>query len=192
MDLDFYRDVICTMALIGLHVPAETARLMNSIKVPGVKQSASDMHITIIYLGKDTSIETIASALTSIHKITSQTSPFLCGVKSVSSFPKNPDDGIPIILPVLSPRLHILREQLVNEFTSSGIEFNNKYPEYKPHVTMSYVTDDSMSKYNSPMDGPLTWTASQLFLWGGNDGDEALSVNFPFVLGPLDRIARRL
>lgn len=180
------------MAFIGLRVPSETGRLLESVEAPGVKKAASEMHVTILYLGKNLPIETVAQSMIATFNVASQTNPFICGVKEVSSFPPNPDDGIPVIFPVLSPSLHTFRDALKNEFTRLKVPYSDKYPDYKPHVSLSFIKDSSMTSYNAPMKGPLTWTASEVVIWGGNKNDELVSVVIPFVLGPLERVARRM
>lgn len=180
------------MAFIGLKVPHETARLLESIEVPGERLASSEMHVTILYLGKDLPIETVAQAMVAAFNVASQTNPFICGMKDVSSFPENPDDGIPIIFPVLSAGLHEFRALLLQELVKLKVPFSNKYPDYKPHVTASYVSDGSLTAYASPMPGPLTWTASEVIIWGGNKSDEVVSIHLPFVLGSIERIARRI
>lgn len=180
------------MAFLGLRVPLETGRLLESVEVPGEKKASSEMHVTILYLGKNLPVETVAQAMIAAYNVTSKTPPFICGVKEVSSFPENPDDGIPIIAPIISPGLHAFRAALLDEFTRLKVPYSNKYPDYKPHISLSYITDNSMDSYNAPMQGPLTWTASAAVIWGGNRNDEMLCVDLPFVLGPIERVARRI
>lgn len=172
------------MAFIGLKVPAGIARILESVPdVPGDRHSASDMHVTILYLGKGIPVTDVAKAMCAAYQITSQMRPFACGLSEVSSFPGS-DDGVPLICPVESPSLHDLNAALKAEFDRLGLEFDNKYSEYKPHVTMSYVTDGSLESHQQPLPGPLAWTASELVIWGGDNGDDVLSVSMPFVLNP--------
>lgn len=180
------------MAFIGLTVPSGTARLIETLDVPGERKAASQMHVTILYLGKDLPFDIISKAMIATINVCQKTNPFICGVKDVSSFPRNPDDGVPIILPVLSSGLHRLRNSLIEEFTTLGVPFSNKYPDFKPHVSVAFVKDDGFGSYSSPMDGPLTWTASEIIIWGGNKNDELVSINCPFSLGPLEKISRNI
>lgn len=179
------------MAFIGLRVPSETGRLIETIDVPGEKKKTSEYHVTILYLGKNLSIEAVAQAMMAAYNITSKTNPFVCGVKNISSFPENPDDGVPVILPVISPGLMKLRIDLEQSFKDSGVPYSNKY-DFNPHVSVSFIKDKSSASYEAPMPGPLTWTASEIVIWGGNKNDEVVSISLPFVLGPLETIARKL
>lgn len=180
------------MAFMGLKVPAGIARILESVKdVPGDRHSASDMHVTILYLGKGLPVTDVAKAMCAAYQVTSRTRPFACGLTEMSSFPGG-DDGVPVICPVLSPDLHALQSAMKAEFDRLGVSYLDKYPDYSPHVTMSYVTDGSLESYGQGLPGPLAWTASELVIWGGDDGDEVLSVSMPFVLGPLERMASRI
>lgn len=180
------------MAFIGLKVPHEAARLLRGVDVPGDRLSTSDMHVTVLYLGHGVPVVEVAKAMCAAHQVTSRTAPFLCGIRDVSSFPGG-EDGIPVICPVHSPGLHVLNAALRAEFDRLCIRYSKKWPEYKPHVTLSYVTGpDAPRAYSSDLPGPLTWTASDMVIWGGDEGDEVLSVTMPFVLGPVERAARRI
>lgn len=180
------------MAFIGLSVPDGTARLIETLDVPGERKAASQMHVTILYLGKDIPLEVVSQVMVAAVGVCQATNPFICGVKDVATFPRNPDDGVPVILPVMSPGLHRLRAALVDEFTRLKIPFSNKYPDFKPHVSVAFVKDESFTTYSAPMNGPLTWTASEIVIWGGNKNDELVSISCPFALGPLERISRNM
>jgi len=180
------------MAFIGLKVPDDASRLLAGVEVPGERHSASDMHVTILFLGQDLPITEVAKAMCAAFQVTSRTRPFVCGVKDVSSFPRGAD-GLPVICPVVSPGLMVLNAALRAEFDRLGLGYSKKYPEYKPHVTLSYDrVPGGPDSYSAPLPGPLTWTASDMVIWGGNEADEILSVNLPFVLGPIERAARRI
>lgn len=180
------------MAFIGLKVPHETARLLEGVDVPGEKHSASDMHVTVLYLGKDVPVVEVAKSMCAAHQVTSRTRPFLCGLNEVSSFPKG-DDGVPVICPVRSPGLVSLNAALRAEFDRLGVGYSKKWPDYRPHVTLSYMAGESdPPEYSAPLPGPVTWTASDMVIWGGDESDQVLSVTMPFVLGPVERAARRL
>jgi len=179
------------MAAVMLKLPHEAARLLEGVEVPGDRHSASDMHVTLFLLGKDLPVVDVAKAMCAAYQVTSRTRPFTCALGAVSSFPRG-DDGVPIICPVVSPGLMGFRAALKAEFDRLGIGYSKKFPEYKPHVTLSYCSDEGLDTYSSPLPGPLTWTASDMVIWGGDHADHVLSVNMPFVLGPVERAARRL
>lgn len=175
------------MAFIGLAVPRETSRLFSDIEVPGQKTEIGTYHITLMYIGKEIPIEVLAEALKATYAVTSETKPFTVRTSRVVSFPPG-DDGHPVIARVESDPLHDLREALVASFNDAGVDFNQKYPDFKPHVTLSYA-EEPVEEFRIPT---VEWGAHELVLWGGDDGDKKLVVTFPFVLGSLDRTAARV
>ncbi len=184
------------MAFVGLRVPHDAARLLEGVKVPGDRLSASDMHVTILYLGKGLPMVQVAKAMVACSVVTEAQPPFGVSVSRVSSFPRNKDDGFPVICPVDSPELHSLRSALRASFQKLGVPFSDKWPEFRPHVTMSYVKDlpDGVEgfSFDQPLPGPLSFTALELTIWGGDKGDGRVHVGLPFVLSPLERMASRL
>lgn len=165
------------MAFIGLAVPHETSRLFSEIEVDGDKTPIGEFHITMMYLGSEVGIDALAEAIKATFAVTSETKPFTVRTSRVTCFPKN-EDGVPIICRVDSDALHELRERLVASFDSLGVEFNRKFPIYKPHVTLSYA-EDEIEEFTIPT---LEWGAHELVLWGGDEGDRKLIVKFPFSL----------
>ena len=175
------------MAFIGLKVPHETARLLAQVEVDGEKSDLSSMHITMIYLGKNQPIEAITKATQVAFEVTSRSKPFMVETKTVSSFPPNPEDGIPLIALIESEPLHALRDALTAAFDAAGVSYDKKFPEYRPHVTLAYkkATGDSEVGLEAPPDQTIptvAWGAGEMVLWGGDKGDEKLMVTFPFAL----------
>lgn len=162
------------MAFIGIQVPPDVAEKLTAINVPGEKLSAAEKHITLFYVGKKTplkeslQIAAVCALFAKIH------SPFQVGTARVTCFPENPDDGVPIISRVISPVLHEFRARLASAFDHFGVQYSNKYPEYKPHVTLSYdrqpIPDMDIQ--------PVVWTVDRFVLWAGDDMDEGLSMQF--------------
>lgn len=180
------------MAFIGMAVPHTTARLLSDIEVPGTKEPRDNMHITLLFLGNDVSIEVLAEAMKASLEVTSKTKPFSVRTSQVSSFPtQNPDyhDGqYPIIAKIDSDALHDLREELATSLDANGVNFSKKYPEYKPHVTLAF-NEATIEEFRIPT---VEWGAHELVLWGGDDGDKKVIITFPFALQPLDKTAERV
>lgn len=162
------------MAMIGLRVPHETSRLFNDIEVSGQKTEVSSYHVTIMYLGKERSIDQLADAMKATFAVTSQTRPFSVRTSRVTSFPSN-EDGVPVIARVESDPLHDLKAKLVESFRRRGVEFSNKYPDYKPHVTLAWA-EEPVEEFRIPT---IEWGAHEIVLWGGDTGDKKLIVTFP-------------
>lgn len=176
------------MAFLGLQIPHQTARLLSQVDYGGVGEATGTdtYHITICYLGSDIPIEVIGKALPVIFDVTSKTKPFTVGTNRVTTFPGGPD-GVPIICRVTSDALHDLRDALWAALDDAGIEYNKKFPEFKPHVTLAYAPEEEVSQLLAGDDDELEsefplveWGAHELVLWGGDSGDGRLVVNFPF------------
>lgn len=172
------------MAMVGLRVPPETARLLSGIEVEGKKEDIANFHITLLFMGGDIPIEQLAKALGAAHSVTSTTRPFSVSTSHVTCFPKG-DDGVPIICPVDSDQLHDLHTKLCKAFDEAGVEYNKKYPEYKPHVTLSYA-DEAMEDRRIPQ---VMWGAHEVVVWGGDSREASIMMTFPLTL---DTIAARV
>jgi 2'-5' RNA ligase len=183
------------VALIGLKVPHETGRLLTSVDVPGERHSPSDMHVTILFPGKGWTELDAAKAMMVAYQVAQRFHPFIVYADRVASFPSNPNDGVPIICPLISPHLHALKAALESRFDAAGIEYSKKWPEYKPHVTMAYLKDAGPGiTYEEKLPGLCAWVASELMIWAGDDMDDKMIITIPFVLQSpnLQKIARSI
>src|SRR5271170_4360536 len=119
------------MAFLGLKCPPETARILSEINFGdvGEKEPPSSMHITMCYLGKEVPIEKIAAMIPIIFSVVSATKPFTVATSRVTTFPANPDDGVPIIAPIDSNDLHAFRKNLCTAFDAATppINYSKKY-----------------------------------------------------------------
>ena len=119
--------------------------------------------------------------LAPIVNVVSQTKPFTVSTAHVTTFPPNPDDGVPIIARVVSNELVALRQAICAAFDATKIEFSKKYPDYTPHVTLGYSQDPAVN-YDNAVDiqvPVVEWGAHELTLWGGDNGDTRIIVTFP-------------
>lgn len=164
------------MAFLGVRVPYEIARFLTGIEVPGDHEPPGHMHITVLNFGDDVPVEQVAKALPAIFNVVAGTKPVLVKTNLVSCFDSGEGDVYPIICRIESAELHKLWEQLKAACDEAGIEYSKKYPEYVPHVTLSYAKE----KVTDQIITPVVWTVSELVLWGGDSGDEKLTVSFPF------------
>jgi 2'-5' RNA ligase len=171
------------MAFLGFKCPPETARILSEIDIGkyGEKESPSSMHITVLYIGNVVPIQTIALMIEPIFGVVSQTKPFTVATSRVTTFPASPDDGVPIIAPVDSNDLHAFRKAICAAFDQAGIEYNKKFPTYRPHVTLAYSKDplvdaDKAIDLTIPV---VEWGAHELVLWGGDSGDNRIIITFP-------------
>jgi 2'-5' RNA ligase len=176
------------MAFLGLCLPHETARLLGGLDVPGKKEPASSFHVTLFYFGEGLDIEALTKIIGVTYGITSNTKPFTVRTNRVASFNKGPD-GVPIICHVESDFLYDLRDKIKTVYEVAGIEFSNKFPEFRAHTTLAYAEEEGFVEQRIPT---VEWGAHELVLWGGDDGDTLLVTHFPFALGDLDKAAVRV
>lgn len=181
------------MAFIGLRVPLEAARLLSSVDVPGERQPPSDMHVTCVYLGKGVPMAQVAKAMVVLARVAAGFRPITFDLARVSNFPRNPDDGWPVICPVSSLELQRLHAEVKAALLQYGIPFSNKYPDYKPHVTLSYVRDGAPDfSVDEELPDPVPVAVHELTIWGGDRGPDQVMVTVPLTLTPLERAASRV
>lgn len=176
------------MAFVGLKVPAEVARILAQIEVPGEREDSSQYHITMLNLGDEVSLDTIAQAVEATFEVCRKRKPFSIEAKEVSTFPQG-NNGTPLIVLVSSDELQSLREDLAQAFDAAKVSFSKKFKEFIPHVTLSYLKEGEFR--DRPLES-IVWTAYEVVLWGGDKGDERLSVTFPFSLPGKTALWRKL
>jgi hypothetical protein len=71
-----------------------------------------------------------------------------------------------------------LQARLLAAYDTAGIKYENKFPEYKPHVTLAWA-EDNIEEHRIPT---VEWGAHEMVLWGGDEGDRRVIVTFPFSL----------
>lgn len=163
------------MSFIGIRIPHDVGRMFSAIETPGKKVPIDEFHATLLYLGKNIPLETIGRAVIAVAEVAEATRPFRLVVETRSSFPKN-DDGVPVICPVISEELHELNARLKGSLDAHGVDYSKKFPEFKPHVTLAYSNEEVADEAF----GPLEWSAYEMVMWGGDEGDERMSATFPF------------
>jgi 2'-5' RNA ligase len=123
---------------IGLNVPVKSAR---AVAVEG-GESPDDMHITMFYQ-KGLSHEDAAEVERIWTDIWDLAKPIRVKLHKTDIFDatKHSDDKDVLICPVDSQDLHDLHDDLLIELEAAGIELDQTFPEYKPHVTLKYLDD---------------------------------------------------
>ncbi len=179
------------MAFIGFRIPAEVAVLLEGVEVPGDKHSASNLHITVLYLGEGVPIPVVAQAMVALCDVCSRTTPISVSLEEIASFPGD-GKSVPVICPVDSPGLHAFNAELRAACDALQVPYSKKWPEYKPHVTLSYVNDGSVKEVVGSLPGPVDFTLFEATIWGGDWGAGTVRVEVPLVLSPLQRMAARL
>lgn len=187
------------MAMIGLKVPAEAARLLAAIPEPaeyGTPEPADQFHVTLAHLGDALTIEEIAQAIQPLFEVTSVTPPFMVSTSHISTFSPHPEHGtVPIIALIDSPELHNLWKRMTTALDAAGVEFSRKFPNFTPHVTLAYSKDPLVAAdmaAETHLRSPLMWGVHEIVLWGGDKGQNHVIVNFPLSLGMGKAAATRM
>lgn len=166
------------MAMIALRVPDDVAEKLNAVEVAG-KSVKEDMHITMFYFEQKLTIASIIKIMEAMYAVANKTTALKIKGTKVSSFPKG-DDGVPVIVPIESEDLLSLRNSMAKKLTKFGIKYSNRYPEYKPHLTLSYSSKEVEDK---KLTKPVAWSAHEVVLWAGDDMDDGIVISVPFKIG---------
>jgi 2'-5' RNA ligase len=176
------------MAFLGIRVPTTVGKQLSKIDVPGEKSSTSELHITLLYFGKQWPVSEISKALEACYEVTSKFNPFFAKLTKVTSFSKLPNDKFPVISKVESEELHHLRTMLANKFDEEKIEFSKTYKDFNPHVTLSY-SDTAPEEIEF---SPVEFAIEEVILWGGDHGEDRIFVTLPLGGTQFDKDAMRL
>lgn len=155
------------MAYISFTVPAEAASDLSRLYTVGDVTSPEDMHVTLAFLSKNTPPSQVLRAIAACHVIASTSAPILMHAALLTSFPSNPDyrEGVPVVVRVISDALFSFRARLAAELDKFGVEYSRRFPEYKPHVTLSHGPE----KVTPQKVGPVSWTSNHVMVRGGED-----------------------
>jgi len=94
-------------------------------------------HVTIKYGFTDDNDTTVST----LQAITKASGPIYLTIRGLRTFPEG-KDGVPLVLDVDSPQLHAL-----NSHISEVVDCVDKFPEYIPHITLAYLTQEAASLY---------------------------------------------
>jgi 2'-5' RNA ligase len=166
------------MAVIGIAINHETARLIQEIKCPGNRVDSSTLHVTLLCLGQNIPIKTLSKAICGAYEVFKETEPFWLKISSVSCFATTQEGQMsPIIAPIISPTLQKLHSSLKREMRKEKVDYDVKY-KYRPHVTLSY-NDGAIKKAKIE---PIEWSVQEVILWGSEEGDKKIFTVFPLSL----------
>lgn len=155
------------MAYISFMVPPEAAIELSKLYTEGDLSPPEDMHVTLAFLSKSTSPSQVLRAIAACQVVASTSAPIPMHAALLTSFPPNPDhrEGVPVVVRVVSDALFSFRARLCTELDKFGVEYSRRFPEYKPHVTLSHGPE----RVPPQKVGPVSWVSSQIMVWGGED-----------------------
>jgi 2'-5' RNA ligase len=129
-------------------------------------EDSSPPHITAFYIGMLPS-HFNEKALKTIYDVAKATKPFHVKLSKPKKFQN--DYGQTIWhSPVVSKRLKDFNAALKHAFMQDHVPFDNKWPEFKPHVTIEYVDEGEKARYRKVKPAGK-WKVDTLWVWGMNE-----------------------
>lgn len=162
------------MALVGIKIPKEICAELSKLKVPGKKEDTNELHITLFYFSGVLKLDTLIDVIESIVDCTKDQKDFKLKCSKITSFPKGPD-GVPIICPVKSDTLIDLRAQIAKKLDKNKLEYSKRFPDYKPHLTLSYAAEEMEDKKIEPIE----WKVNEICIWTGEEYKEGMKLSIP-------------
>ena len=163
------------MAMLAIPITKSVSRLFQGIDVDGTRDKSD--HVTMVYFGDNIKINKIVKVIPILFEILSETAPFTIKTNKITTFSKG-DDGYPVIAAIKSKELQDLRNKIIEEFEKKKVKFDNKYPNYNPHVTLSY-SEEKVKDINIET---CEWQVNEISLYCGDVSDTRMFVNFPLGL----------
>lgn len=164
------------MAMIGIKIPEDITDKLSRISIPGKKISQEEMHITLFYFENKLNIKDTVLIVQAMYDATKKMDPVSIKGTTISTFKKG-DDGIPIIIPIISEDLLNIRKKIAKKFDDEEIDYSKKWPEFKPHLTLSYSSKEMEDK---KLDKNIHWKASEIIFWAaGWHSDPGILVSMP-------------
>jgi 2'-5' RNA ligase len=162
------------MAMLAVTLSPDISRLFQEFDLD-IERDPSN-HITMFYLGDNLPMAKVLKIIPIIYDITKDLKPFTASVASFECFPSQ--DLYPVIAKVKSTDLMKLRAKIKNAFVDKKVKFDNKFPEYQPHITLGY----SENKIKNTKFPKTEFAISQISLYAGDNADSKLFINFPLTI----------
>ena len=123
----------------------------------------SPAHVTVLYIGSV--LPAVENKLLNVVKdVCEKTKPFKAQLKKPRKF-INDKGQIILHSPVKSSRLVRFHENLRTALLNAGIQVDNKFPEFKPHVTIAYVNSKKELKKYKEVKPEGEWIVDSVWLW---------------------------
>jgi len=132
-------------------------------------EDKSPAHITLLYLGS-----VPLQLQNKVYSVTQRYCDFVRPFSVKLGRPKkfvNDEEQIILHSPVKSKRLFNLHDILKQAFLQNQIPVDNKFPEYRPHITIAYCnSEDELNNYKH-IKPQGSFEINHLWLWGGNQAE---------------------
>ncbi len=162
--------------MIAIECPENVSSIIKDIELSGkCLKKELHHHITCFYFKDDIEMEKILKIIPIVYDITSKVKPFIISSSKYTSFPKG-KYGYPIIAQIKSKELVKLRNDIKKAFNDNDIEFDQKFPNFIPHLTIEYNKDEiNDGKFNE-----VAWQVNNIKLYCGDKNKEQMLVEFTF------------
>ena len=163
------------MSMLAIPVPENISELLRDIKVGG-KQLCDDKsdHITVMYFSEMSMNDTL-KIIPIIDELTKKQKPFIISIKKYTTFVKG-KNGFPVICKIKNANLMNLRKDIKKSFDKNDIEYDNKFLEYIPHVTLEYNEEEVKDKEFDE----ISWQVNKISLYCGDKDKDQIYIEFPF------------
>jgi 2'-5' RNA ligase len=126
----------------------------------------SDPHVTVLFIGKVPK-DKYAVIENIVKGVLKDLAPFELSLDDKVTYfkPSKHSDECKIAkMKVISKDLHKLHNSLKKALEDAGVEIDDHFPDYKPHVTLAYL-DDPAAEYNAKIPKGR-WVAESIEIWG--------------------------
>lgn len=125
------------MSYLRIRVPENISSILSAIDVPGTKVPAHDMHVSLLYISRSNSTEELKHISRVVHRTLYNKLHTIITFSQVDYFDAG-EDGYPIIIKFDNQELQQIHNDLKTAFINENIKFDNSYPTFNLHITLSY------------------------------------------------------
>ncbi len=143
-------------------------------------------HITLTYLPGLSQAKAGTKLLDSVQAAVAKASPLILEYHNLIPF-DNSGDGYPAVLAIATAKpanptaLHDLKALIDHELKQRGVEYSQKWPVFKPHLTIGYTEQPVQ-----PRQEWHSWVPMSVEIWYGMDAAEGKDI-VPLPLGQFYR-----
>lgn len=126
-------------------------------------EDKSPSHVTVLYVGS--LLPVLEKKLVKVvEEVCEATKPFLVKLKKPRKF-VNDKGQIILHSPVKSGRLVRFHDNLRTALLNAGIQVDNKFPVFKPHITIAYCNNKKELKQYKDVRPEGAWIVDNIWIW---------------------------
>lgn len=128
-------------AILALVPPKSARDEIAAAMGDDLHEDPDELHITLVYIGKNLSEETCSKIEACLDSICSDHEPLNCKMQGLGVFDHEDDGGRPFYSSIDAVGMAKLRTELVEALEDSGVDIEHKY-DFTPHMTLGYIDPD--------------------------------------------------